>query len=126
MRTPRILSISNDPHLAWSRQLLLESRRFEVESFPSQTVLIECQGKSFDVAILGHTVSDNEKRMLVDELRRLYPSIKVIGLLQFGEVPDPAWDGTCSIDDGPTALLETVSSALSRVEDAAPCNKDHR
>jgi DNA-binding NtrC family response regulator len=120
MRTVRILSISNDQHLARSRQLVLESQEFDVESFTSQKALIECQGKSFDVAILGHTVPDDEKRMLVDELRRLCPGIKVIGLLQFGEVPDPAWDGARRIDDGPSALLEAVRSVLPHFADNAP------
>jgi DNA-binding response OmpR family regulator len=119
MRTVRILSISNDQRLATSRQLVLESQEFDVESFTSQTALIECQGKSFDVAILGHTVPDSEKRTLVDELRRLCPGIRVIGLLQFGEVPDPAWDGACRIDDGPNALLEAVRSVLPHFADTA-------
>jgi len=119
MRTVRILSISNDQHLARSRQLVLESQEFDVESFTSQTALMESQGRSFDVAIVDHTVPDDEKRMLVDELRRLCPGIKIIGLLQFGEVPNAAWDCACRIDDGPVALLEAVRSVLPHFADAA-------
>jgi CheY-like chemotaxis protein len=116
----RILSVSNDPTLALARQLVLESRGFDVETFDSQAVLAACQGKSFDVALVGHTVSRNEKRMLVGELKRLFPGIKVIDLLAYADASDPASDGNCQVHDGPEALLGVISFILSSTQDTAP------
>lgn len=109
----RILSICDDEHLAWSRRLVLENAGLEVESCDSETALIECQAKSFHVAILCHSIPHTQKCALTKELRRLFPDIQIIGHICPSEVPDPAWDLECDVCDGPAGLVQAVESLLS-------------
>ena len=111
----RILSICDDLRLAWSRELVLKKDGFEIESFDSESVLTNCDGKSFDVALLCHGIGeDGRKRTLIDDLRRRFPNIQIVGLIRFAGKADPAWDSGCRIEDGPAGLIEAVRSASHR------------
>ena len=70
--TKRILSISYDPSLLWTRRLLLEQMGFEVISAEGFTEAWEaCAGKNFDLVILGHSVSPKDKEKLIGHIQTL-------------------------------------------------------
>ena len=70
----RILSVSYDEVLLRTRHLMLERAGYGVVSVVSfQAALESCEGGSFDVFLLGHSLPHSEKLQLVRAFRRACP-----------------------------------------------------
>jgi DNA-binding NtrC family response regulator len=66
----RILSISYDPALLWTRRLLLEEMGYEVVSAEGFTDAWEaCEAGEFHLVILGHSVSPKDKERLIGHIK---------------------------------------------------------
>ena len=71
-----ILWVCDDDHLSMVLALLLEIAGFEVESCDSANAQIECQVRSFQIAILCHSILDTSKLTLTKELSGSVPTSK--------------------------------------------------
>ncbi|HLK34295.1 MAG TPA: hypothetical protein VKT29_14470 [Terriglobales bacterium] len=108
----RILSVSYDVSLLNSRQLLLESKGYEVVSVAKfDEALRQCERDArFDVFILGHSIPRGQKDTLVMAFRA-HSSAPVIGLTRRGEDPTPLAD--VQTDPDPAQLLSAIANILA-------------
>ena len=104
----RVLSVSYDPALLSSRQLLLESLGCEVVSAPDFAQALQCSNHAerFDLLVLGHSIPWSERKSLVAAFRA-HCAAPVIALNKFGEEPTPGAD--VHIDPAPDQLLTAIS-----------------
>ena len=109
----RILSISYDRALLWTRQLLLEQLGFEVvsaEGFAQAWDAAENRNNHFDLIILGHSIPPNDKKAIVTHMRDSC-GCPILALLRPYE--SPIAEAAMSIDAGdPAAFLHAVRTML--------------
>ena len=111
----RILSISYDRALLWTRQLLLEQLGYNVvsaEGFAQAWEATDTKRDHFDVIILGHSIPPNDKKAIVAHLRDSC-DCPILALLRPYEAP--VSEATMSIDAAdPNAFLSAVRKMLDR------------
>jgi DNA-binding response OmpR family regulator len=111
----RILSISYDRSLLWTRQLLLEQLGYEVvsaEGFAQAWAAAEDRKNSFDLIILGHSIPPNDKNAIVQHIRDSC-SCPILALLRPYE--SPVAEAAVSIDAGdPNAFLAAVRQMFNK------------
>lgn len=111
----RILSISYDRALLWTRQLLLEQLGCEVvsaEGFAQAWDAAEKRDNHFDLIILGHSIPPNDKEAIVRHMRDSC-SCPILALLRPYE--SPVAEAALSIDAGDTnAFLTAVHKILNQ------------
>jgi hypothetical protein len=105
----RILSVSYDEVLLHTRRLLLESAGYSVTSaFGLKESLYHCRG-GFDLFILGHSISESDKQLLIKEFHASCPS-PIISLRRLTE-PDIA-GANYHIEPDPESVLNLVAEIL--------------
>jgi DNA-binding response OmpR family regulator len=111
----RILSISYDRSLLWTRQLLLEQLGYEVisaEGFAQAWDAAESRKNYFDLIILGHSIPPNDKKAIVGHMRDNC-NCPILALLRPYE--SPVAEAALSIDAGdPNAFLNAVRNVLDQ------------
>jgi DNA-binding response OmpR family regulator len=111
----RILSISYDRALLWTRQLLLEQLGYNVvsaEGFAQAWDAAENKKDRFDLIILGHSIPPNDKKAIVTHMRDSC-DCPILALLRPYE--SPVSGAALSIDAGdPNAFLNAVGNMLNR------------
>jgi DNA-binding response OmpR family regulator len=109
----RILSISYDRALLWTRELLLEQLGYEVvsaEGFAQAWEAAENGKSHFDLIILGHSIPPKDKNVIVRRMRDSC-SCPILALLRPYESAVP--EAALSIDAGdPQAFLQAVREML--------------
>jgi len=112
----RILSLTYDPSLAHTREMLFSGAGFEVSTFCDVDKAIkDCQSNSYDLVVLGHSIPLAEKRSLVRAVHS-YCAAPVLALLRHGEPPVPQADYFFDSSDSPARLLATVQNILRPTE----------
>lgn len=83
----KILSVSYDKLLLSTRQQILELYRHSVKSaFSIKEALQACDSNdAFDLLIVGHTIPDHQKKVLIERFRAKRRTAPVIVLKTFGE-----------------------------------------
>jgi DNA-binding response OmpR family regulator len=109
----RILSISYDPSLLWTRQLLLKQMGFEVisrEGFVAALEACEAADANFDLAILGHSIPAKDKEQIISHFRQ-HCDAPILVLLR----PHEGAIGSAnrSIEAEPEYLIAAVREMLS-------------
>lgn len=118
----RILSISDDDGLRYSRELLLTRDGYETESVSSDVVLSAERARSFDAVLICRSVDPKRGLALTEALERYNPGIQIlcIGPVESGD----GQDYSLPVLQGPQALLGEVRkmrmSATSRKMMDAP------
>ena len=111
----RILSISYDRSLLWTRQLLLEQLGYQVfsaEGFAQAWEATENRNHRFDLIILGHSIPPNDKKAMVAHMRDSC-ACPILALLRPYE--SPVSEVEMSIDAGdPNAFLIAVRKMLNQ------------
>jgi DNA-binding NtrC family response regulator len=111
---PQILSVTQDPSLAKTREMLLASAGFQVSSFLNAVdAIAACRAGSFDLLVVGHSIPLAARRALVKEMRRLCPA-PILALVRPGEAPLDEADYSFDSSESPALLLETVEEILHR------------
>lgn len=111
-RLPRILSVTYDPSLAKTRELLLSGAGFQVLTFLNTAAAIEAsQRQPFQLAIIGHSIPVQERIELVSQLRRAGDT-RVLALIRPGEPHLANADYFLDPAESPALLLETVMHIL--------------
>ncbi len=107
----RILSVSYDVSLLHTRQGLLESKGYVVASAGRLSEALDhCNsGTQFDLFILGHSIPDSDKEMLITVFRANYPA-PVLALKRGSEASVRGAD--LAIDPDPRVLLSSVATLV--------------
>ena len=109
---PRILSVSYDPSLLQTRELLFTSEGYRVESLVSiSDAIAACLARTFDLVVVGHSIPLEERKVLVNEIRG-FCSTPILALSRPGEPPLPEADHSFDSWDSPALLLEKVKDIL--------------
>lgn len=108
----RILSISHNPRLLIARNDMLAVAGYSVSSprHPGDAVQLFRQN-SYDVIIIGHSVTSAERNQILDALERLGPRVPVIFAAPQGEPAEPRADAIVDIAD-PDSLMQALARLL--------------
>ena len=110
---PRILSISYDLTLLRTREMMLSQAGYEAVSAEGFTAALEHCSGTFDLIILGHSIPQKDKRVIVAELHDRGCDAPLLSLLRTGEQPIP--EATVGVDpSNPQQLLDAVDSILRK------------
>lgn len=103
----RILSVSYDHTLLYTRQLILEEHGHSVLSAFGFTQALKCcdEAKDFNIFILGHSIPREDKEALISAFRAHCPGT-VVALKRANEWPVAGAD--FEIEPAPEAILETI------------------
>ena len=111
-RKPRILAIANDEDALQAWRLLLEGRGYEVVSSGAAAGLEQCKEGSFDILILGRSVSEIEKRTLIDAVRLFCP-VPVISIPAAHDAP-PSGEPNFYSEPNPQQALQRIADLVSK------------
>jgi DNA-binding response OmpR family regulator len=112
-RKPRILSISYDSSLLFTRQAMLEMAGYEVVSAEGFADAIERCPAEFDLIILGHSIPQKDKRAIVAALHEHGCDAPLLSLLRQGENKIPEADHAVD-PHHPHDLLDAVQWILAQ------------
>ena len=111
MPRQRILSISYDPSLLQTREMMLKMAGYDVVSAEGFARAIENCSGHFDLIIMGHSIPQTDKRAIVAELRRHHCDAPLLSLLRPGERGIP--EAARAIEPEPQQVLDTVASIFA-------------
>jgi DNA-binding response OmpR family regulator len=114
----RILSVSYDPPLLRTRQMMLESQGHEVISCATiDESLRHCSNSNFDLFILGHSIPSLDQHQLIESFRR-YNSAPIISLMRSAEAKTAGADYHIRPDPEPllTLVAEILGDSTSKSE----------
>ncbi len=107
----RILSVSYDEELLYTRRLLLETRDYSVTSaLGLEDSLQQCKQGGFDLFILGHSIPEAHKKALIESFRA--SCREPIISLKCGTEPE-VQGADYYIDPHPEGILSLVAEILS-------------
>jgi DNA-binding NtrC family response regulator len=121
---PLILSISYNKALLQTRELLLSSEGFEVESVVGVSAAIRaCEKRKFDLVIMGHSIPPEDKTTIVRQLRTVCRT-RILALHRPYESPLKTAD--YNLDSGdPQRFLNYVKEITTRQKGPAPSEHEH-
>jgi DNA-binding NarL/FixJ family response regulator len=107
-----ILNVSYNQSLLDSRELILRSVGYTVESSSSiGDALLRFRARDFHCVLIGHSVSEQDRRHFISQIRQHNPSVPVVFVsIECEPNDDPSADIT-TVND-PERLLQSVSAAL--------------
>jgi len=110
----RILSVSDDDGLRFSRELVLKNEGYETESITSNDGLSAARARSFDIALICRSVHPTRAMALSDWLRQYNPEIQIVCI---APIEDPAEPCEADIETlaGPEPLLETIRALCAQL-----------
>lgn len=108
----RILSISHNPRLLIARNDMLAVAGYAVSSprHPGDAVQLFRQN-TYDVVVIGHSVTAGERKEILDALERIGPRVPVIFAAPDGEPPEPRADAIVDVAD-PDSLMQALARLL--------------
>jgi DNA-binding response OmpR family regulator len=75
----RILICGDEPLLLETRYMVLVKAGFGVTSTCTQGEIASLpEEPAFDLAVVGRTLADGDKKMIVEEVRRRWPGIRIL------------------------------------------------
>jgi hypothetical protein len=111
----RILSISDDDGLRYSRELLLLNDGYDTESVTSDTVLSVVRVRSFDAAVICRSVDSKRAMTLIEMLIRYNPQMRIVNMASLDDNEPHAIDQ--EIASEPELFLEALRELCN--DDAA-------
>jgi DNA-binding response OmpR family regulator len=112
-----ILSISYDPILLSTRQVLLESRGHTVTSAEGYIeAMRKCREGDYDLLIIGHSIPHEDKKTILNEMRQ-HCDAPVLALVRSGEQKLDAVNE--AVDASRPDLLVAAVERLTRRAQAA-------
>ncbi len=110
----RILSISDDDGLRFSRELLLKNEGYETESMTSNAALSIPVTGPFDIALICRSVDPERATAITNQLRNAHSEIHVVCIAPMqNESVNNAAD--VEISPGPEPLLEAVRTICDQI-----------
>ena len=112
----RVLSICDDEGIRFSRDLVLRHEGYEVESVLSSEQLDADRIRSFQIAILCHSLSPSHAAEIAIGLRRFNPGIGILRVHAIRSSMDHVYDVDCEVLPGPGQLLDGIKTLAARFE----------
>lgn len=109
-----ILSLSHDPQLLSTRERLLLSAGYDVESTDSTNEAISRLGiLRIDLVVIGHTVPAEDRQWFISQVREYDASVPVVFIAPFS---DPSKELLADVNTVslPAQFLSVIREALSR------------
>src|SRR3954464_9295014 len=103
----RILSISDDDGLRFSRELLLEKDGYATESINSNMALSVSRARHFDIVLICRSVEPQRAMALIEMLRRYNPEIRILSISPL-ESQSEAGGADLQVPSGPESLLHAI------------------
>lgn len=119
----RILSISDDDGLRYSRELLLKNAGYEIDSISSDAGLPVAEVRSYDVALICRSVDTKRSMALTEMLQRYHPEIQIMCVAPF-QGPEQ-FDMHLQIVPEPELFLEAVRRLCMRAVARRTCEVAH-
>lgn len=111
MAIPHLLSVGYDKHLMHSRALVLRHAGFTVEeAFGLKSALALVNSDSIDLMILCHTLSRQERALLISAVRKVRRLLPIVCIE--AKDYDLSPQGCITAHNDPTELVNTVRSAV--------------
>ena len=111
-RVVQVLSVGYDRNLMLSRSLLLRNSGYEVtEAYSRHLAMAMVRSEGFDLLLICHTVSDNEKRALISAVRKQLLLIPILCMSESDFLPAPL-EGSTMVSNAPVELLAAIDSAV--------------
>lgn len=110
----RILSISDDDGLRFSRELLLKSEGYETESMTSNVALSAAIAGQFDIVLICRSVDNERAIALTNRLRKNHPEVQVVCVSPRQSDPVPH-DADVEVSPGPEPILEAIRILCDQV-----------
>jgi DNA-binding response OmpR family regulator len=113
---PRVLIVGHETTLLETRSRILELAGYRVSpvvEVPAAENALSCE--PFDLSILCHTLSSEQRRSMLACARSLQPTVKTLILVadvQAVDFPLAANEAVFSVSNGPRALLAAVDRLL--------------
>lgn len=114
----RVLSICDDEGIRYSRELVLRHEGYDAESVASNEPLDPAQIRSFQIAILCHSLSPSRAAQIAIALRLYNPEIGVLRVHALRSNVDHVYDVDCEVLPGPGQLLEAIKTLATRFDPA--------
>lgn len=112
MAKPRILSVSYNQALLFTRQYILEQAGYQVTSALGMAIGLEhCAAGVFDLIVIGHSIPAKDKEMLIAAAKARCPA-PVLSLQRYADRPHPYADFSVDAAEGPEVFLQAVRHAL--------------
>ena len=111
---PKVFQIAYSGELMFTREALLKSRGYVVESALGNEAarkVLEAGSDDYHLFILGHAGSQEERQEMVRCLRQKFPKAKVLALNPPHASPRPDVDYNVALN-GPEKWLAVVEEAL--------------
>jgi DNA-binding NtrC family response regulator len=109
----RILSVSFDPSLARTRDMLFSASGFQVATYTDADSAVQaCRRQSFDLIVIGHSIPLTERRDLLSQIHGICDA-PVLSLFRHGEPSLPGADYAFDASQSPAQLVEIVTRILS-------------
>ncbi len=115
--SPRILSISRDAMLLASRNAVLRTAGYTIETAMRDDQAVErMRAGGIDAIVLGDSIEFVERNRLARDLKQIAPNVPILVIKTTGE--DPPQEAAASMDslDGPEVLLQKLRQILSSRE----------
>ena len=111
---PTLLCVSRDPGLLETRAAVLARSGCAVVSAGPEEAYALAATRRFDLAVLGHTLTDEEAAALAMRLRSGSPRIKLLATCRRTRCAEARalFDALVESGDGPVALLAAVHKLL--------------
>jgi DNA-binding response OmpR family regulator len=108
----RILSLSANPEIGKLRAMVLRQAGYYL-TWPSSKQETDriLQDESFEILLIGHTISGQSARNFAETFRVRNPNRKVIAIMATSYLTVTP-DKTVKAIDGPEALLEAIDEVL--------------
>ena len=112
-RASRVLYVGQDLRLLGERVAVLRAAGFDVVSTTSTDEALAQAGENpFEAVVIGYRISEDDRRLIVDEVRRRSQRAVVI-LLYRGRIRDAACaDAVLSVDSDPKFLVNSLQYQL--------------
>jgi DNA-binding response OmpR family regulator len=114
----RILSVSYDPILLHTRELILRKAGYSVVSVVGFTTAIKACDDHVDVVVMGHSIPKEDKRAIVAALREKGCHAPVLSLIRHGDEPIP--EAAKAVEPDPQHVLDGIASLLETAKPLLP------
>jgi hypothetical protein len=112
---PRILSLSRDPVILSTRNLVLKSAGYEVASPPPEEAVKVFIREQVSLVVLGGSIDVDQRQQLAVKLHSLKPTVPIVDVYRAGE-ESPVGEADAHVGslDGPEALLTAADKLIHR------------
>lgn len=114
-----ILSVSRDERLLRTRQLVLESAGWQVETTTDDMDALRWLGeRNFHVVVIGHSIPYAERVCLAQKIKIIRPDVPIVMMCMQGDnaFSKEFADARVGSLDGPAMLINAIRRVTARAE----------